>query len=332
MQEKLSPAEFLRLAKHIPVVDVRSPKEYDQGHIPGAYSIPLFTDEERAIVGTTYTTTGNQKAISTGLAIVGPKLQDYVAEARKIAANGKILVHCWRGGMRSEAMAWLFSFSGIDTNVLEGGYKAYRKHIRESFHHGPDLKVLGGMTGSGKTELLQKLKESGEQVIDLERLANHKGSAFGSLGQGEQPTNEQFENELAKDWMALDAEKPVWVEDESLNIGKVILPDALYNKMREARLVFVDVPFELRVERLVRDYGQFDDKDLIPVIQHISKRMGGDVTKKAIDAMAKKDVKQAIEIVLAYYDRTYLYSISKRNENSIIKIPISDFTFTSNVH
>src|SRR5512145_3233013 len=173
--------DFLELAGTIPVVDVRSPSEFKHGHIPGAINIPLFDDKEREIVGTEYSKEGRARAILTGLQLSGPSMHTRLDQALKIAKNRKLLVHCWRGGMRSEAMAWLFSLGNIDTEVLEGGYKAYRRFVLETLSSPRKLIILGGLTGSGKTDILKYLSEAGRQVIDLERLANHKGSAFGSL-------------------------------------------------------------------------------------------------------------------------------------------------------
>jgi tRNA 2-selenouridine synthase len=325
MDPRLTPAEFIKSSEFIPVVDVRSPKEFAQGHIPGACNIPLFSDEERAMIGITYTRSGNRNAIMKGLEIVGPKLKEYVQEANKIAPGGELLLHCWRGGMRSEAMAWLFDFSGLKAHVLEGGYKSYRRFIHESFKSGPELKVLGGMTGSGKTEILKYLYDAGEQVIDLEGLANHKGSAFGGLGQESQPTSEQFENELANHWIALNPEKPVWIEDESLNIGKVILPDGFFKKMRNSPLYLLELSFEKRVQRLMEEYGRFDKDQLLYLVEKISKRMGGDHAKNATAALMKNNLGEAIEIVLRYYDKTYAYSLESRGDVKMIKISGDEF-------
>jgi tRNA 2-selenouridine synthase len=325
MAQRLTPAEFIRSSEIIPVVDVRSPKEFTQGHIPGAHNIPLFSDEERAIVGTTYTRSGNQQAVLKGLELVGPKLKDFVQHARRIAPGGDLLVHCWRGGMRSEAMAWLFNFSGIKTQILEGGYKAYRRYIRDALSVGPELKVLGGMTGSGKSEILKHLSEAGEQVIDLEALACHKGSAFGALGELEQPTTEQFENNLSKQWLLMDAKRPVWIEDESLNIGKVIIPEVFFNRMRLSDLFFIESSFDVRVQRLMRDYGQFDRNILLELISKISRRMGGMEAKNAAAALFSGNLKESVSIVLKYYDKTYSYSIDARNNMSMHKIDADEF-------
>jgi tRNA 2-selenouridine synthase len=309
---KISPAEFLRLSREWPVIDVRSPAEYKQGHIPGAVSIALFDDEERAIVGTAYTRQGHHHSVKAGLALVGKKLAGFIEQAEKHGAGKHALVHCWRGGMRSEAMAWLFRFTGIDALVLEGGYKAYRRHIREMLGSGPPLKVLGGMTGSGKTEVLRSLAGLGARVIDLEGLACHKGSAFGALGQSEQPTSEQFENELAGQWIDFDGDDPVWVEDESLNIGKIVIPEPLFLKIQQSPLYLLETAYESRVERLAEEYGAYDFSILEELILRIGRRMGGDQARNAISALNMGDVRNAIRIVLSYYDKAYRYTLENR--------------------
>jgi tRNA 2-selenouridine synthase len=322
---KLVPKKFLERSNLLPVVDVRAPDEFRQGHIPGAFSLPVFNDEERAAVGTDYTHSGKNMALLTGLEIAGPKLRFFVETARGVATNGELLLHCWRGGMRSEAMAWLLSFAGIKTSVLEGGYKAYRHYIRQSFNDGPPLVVLGGMTGSGKTELLNFLGGKGEQVLDLEALANHKGSAFGALGQPEQPTNEQFENDLAAKWLLFDPSRPVWVEDESRNIGKLIIPEPVFAKMAAALLVYIDVPFGERVKRLAEEYGRFGAPELTPIIEKISRRIGGDNVDAAIRSLKEGNIEKAVSIVLTYYDKTYQYGISNRDKCKIKTTSFAEF-------
>jgi tRNA 2-selenouridine synthase len=329
---KLAPGIYLERSKSVPVIDVRAPKEFRQGHIPGAISLPLFDDEERAIVGTTYTRTGKDEAIIRGLEIVGAKLPEMARKAKEYAKKGELLVHCWRGGMRSEAMAWLFGFSGIKSSVLQGGYREYRHYIREALLQGPPLIILGGMTGSGKTEILQHLSSLSEQVLDLEALANHKGSAFGSLGLPDQPTTEQFENDLAAQWLAFDPQKPVWVEDESRNIGKVIIPEPVFFKMIAAPLVFIDIPFEIRVKRLSEEYGNFASGDLVELIRKIGRRMGGDKANAAIHALEQGNISEAVAIVLHYYDKSYRYGLSKREKSKIhlIEVESDDLLSVSN--
>jgi len=232
-QNKTTPDIFLALAKETPVIDVRSPSEFVAGHIPGALNIPLFDDAERAAVGTLYKNEGRIPAILEGLRLSGPAMEGKLRAALSVAREGKLLVHCWRGGMRSEAMAWLFAQGGIATEILEGGYKSYRNYILENLGSRRKMIVLGGMTGSSKTHILRYLKRLGEQVIDLEGLANHKGSAFGSLGQLPQPTTEHFANLLFHEWKELDDRRPLWVEDESRNIGSVFMPENFYLNMQD---------------------------------------------------------------------------------------------------
>lgn len=320
--DKLTATQFLERAFTVPVVDVRAPKEFLQGHIPGAFSIPLFDDVERAEVGINYKRMGRKTALMKGLEIAGPKLTDFVKQVNKIAVGNEILVHCWRGGMRSEAMAWLFRFSGIKTSVMEGGYRAYRRFIRESFDSGPPIIILGGMTGSGKTEILHHLTVLSEQVLDLEGVANHKGSAFGALGQADQPTNEQFENNLAEQWLSLDPSKPVWLEDECHSIGKVFIPEPLYKRMALSPLVFIEVPVNVRAKRIAIEYGGFDTSTLEDLIIKISRRLGSERSGKAISHLKQGDVSAAILIILEYYDKAYLFDISKKNGNNITRIKL----------
>ena len=176
--EELSPVEFLEKSDSAPLIDVRSPAEFAKGHIPGAFNIPLFENQERSVVGLLYKNKGRQEAIKKGLEIVGPKMTSMVEKAIAMAKDQEILVHCWRGGMRSASVAWLFEASDLKVSILNGGYKNYRTHLRENMLEGRGVTVLGGMTGSGKTNLLRALADFGEPVIDLEGLANHRGSAL----------------------------------------------------------------------------------------------------------------------------------------------------------
>ena len=197
--------EFLDKAQTLPIIDVRSPGEYQHAHIPGAISIPLFDNDERAQVGTKYKNAGKDSAVLLGLSLVGPKLADFVKQSKKLNPQGKeVLVHCWRGGMRSSSFAWLLDTAGLTASTLVGGYKAYRNTVLSAFSEPHNLIILGGKTGSGKTDILKELARQGEQIIDLEGLANHKGSTYGAIGQAPQPATEQFENLVHQQWRQLD--------------------------------------------------------------------------------------------------------------------------------
>lgn len=310
--------QFLQLAENIPVVDVRSPLEFKNGHIPGAINIPLFSDEERAVVGTKYKKDGRVPAIIEGIRQSGPSMYTKLERAIAIAKDGRLLVHCWRGGMRSEAMAWLFSIGDIKTEVLEGGYKAYRHYVLGSLTEERDLIVLGGMTGSSKTHILRYLKEKGHQVLDLEKIASHKGSAFGALGQPPQPTTEQFANDLHSEWERLDRNLPVWVEDESRNIGTVFMPEGFYDKMQKARTIVLAMDIKTRMPRLMEEYSTYSPELLKASVTRISKRLGGDNTRDAIQSIENGDISRAVEIVLKYYDKTYQHSLKRKNNPDMI--------------
>jgi len=318
--EKINVVKFLELAESIPVIDVRSPSEFSTGNIPGAFNIPLFDDKEREDVGIIYKKKGRIPAILVGLKHTGPTMSSKLEQALKIAKNGKLLVHCWRGGMRSEAMAWLYSLGGIEAEVLDGGYKSYRHHILESLSEKRKMIVLGGMTGSSKTHILKYLKGCGQQVIDLEGLANHKGSAFGSLGQPAQPSTGQFANVLFDEWKQINRNLPLWIEDESRNIGSVFLPDRFYLNMQEAQVIILMMDVKTRLPRLLEEYSTYPAESLKASILKISKRLGGDNTRDAINAVETGDFAKAIEITLYYYDKAYLFGLKKKGNKNIIHV------------
>ncbi|MGL4597694.1 MAG: tRNA 2-selenouridine(34) synthase MnmH [Bacteroidia bacterium] len=311
---------FLELAKRIPVIDVRSPSEFEHGHIPNAHNLPLFSDEERALVGTCYKQKGKQTAIELGLEIVGPKLATFVKTARKLALNETILVHCWRGGMRSGSMAWLFETSGLNVNTLAGGYKKYRNKVLQSFSDKYTLAVLGGETGSGKTDILKTIEKAGGQIIDLESLAAHKGSSFGALGMKQQPTIEQFENNLFYTLQQLDPYKTIWIEDESKTIGRIFVPLPFWQQMAQSPLYRIQIPLEVRIKRLVREYGIFQLEQLKEAIIRIQKRLGGLDTQNCMQALHENDLHSVAAITLRYYDKAYNHLLNKKEAPTIFLI------------
>ena len=318
MQEIL---DLLEKRGTCPLLDVRSPGEYAHGHIPGAISFPLFSDVERAEVGTLYKQDGKEIAMEVGLRIVGPKLATFVKEAKALAPERKVMLHCWRGGQRSGSMAWLLRQAGLEVETLPGGYKAYRHLVQESFESTAlKLVVLGGETGSGKTKILHELVAVGEQIIDLEGLANHKGSAFGFIGEQPQPTVEQFENELFERILALDVSKRVWVENESHSIGRIFIPEAFWTKMRAAPLLIIKIPDDARIENLLEDYVLTDKTDLEVAFQKISKKLGGQNLKIALEALECNDFAAAAKIALWYYDKTYQHGIETSKSPNLKQI------------
>ncbi|MCA1741301.1 MAG: tRNA 2-selenouridine(34) synthase MnmH, partial [Bacteroidales bacterium] len=315
---KLNPDEFLRLRARIPVVDARSPGEYSCGHIPGAVNIPLFDDIQRAEVGTLYKNEGTEKAVLRGIDLAAPQMSVKLSSALELAPDRELLVHCWRGGMRSEAMAWLFSTGGITPMLLAGGYKAYRNHILSDLGRSRKYIILGGLTGSGKTELLKHMMSAGAQVTDLERLASHRGSAFGALGQPPQPSSEHFANLLYDDVSGKNDDTRIWLEDESRNIGTVFMPDGFYEQMQTAPVIALMMSIETRMPRLLQEYTSFPSDQIEASVMKISKRLGGDRTREALDAIKRDDYRTAIKITLEYYDKSYNYGLTRRPAGQVL--------------
>lgn len=318
----VQPNTFIHLSLHLPIVDVRSPGEFNQGHIPGAHNIPLFDNEERARIGTTYVQIGKDQAVELGTKFAGVKINYYLQQISEISSQKTILLHCWRGGMRSAKIALFYSEHGYSVYVLEGGYKAYRQYIRAQFSSGRPLFLIGGYTGSGKTEILHNLKHLQHQVIDLESLACHKGSAFGHLGQNAQPTTEHFENELFSLWDATEPLTPLWVEHESKNIGNVFLPDTFHEAMLNGILFQVQVPTKVRIKRLINEYSCFEDDELAEVLDHLALRMNPYQVSEARKALHEKDYEKVAVITLQYYDKQYDNSSNKRPVKRIIPVDL----------
>lgn len=341
---KIHIEEFLTLAKQHPVFDVRSPGEYAHAHIPTAVSFPLFTDEERKIVGTAYKQKSREEAIKIGLDFFGVKMRKMVEEAESITGSHKptvsydaqlsaissktVLVHCWRGGMRSAGVAWLLDLYGFKVYTLIGGYKIFRRWVLEQFEKQYSFKVLGGYTGSGKTHVLHALQKNGQLVIDLEALAHHKGSAFGNIGQPKQPSQEQFENKLALELQNAKENVPIWIEDESQRIGDVNIPIQLWKQWRGQPLYFLDISFEERLKHIVEEYGKLDRERLVNAIIRIKKRLGGLETKESLNALVEDRVEDCFRILLTYYDKWYLKGMNNREGLTALlhKIPCATVT------
>ena len=314
-------------------IDVRSPAEFEHAHIPHALNLPLFDNEQRALIGTTYKKQSREAAIKVGLPLFGAKMlpmietvEAWIKDRRKENDLTKptIYVHCWRGGMRSAAVAWLLDLYGYKVIQLTGGYKAYRNWVLAQFTIPYSLKVLGGYTGSGKTEILHALQEKNYAVIDLEGLAHHKGSAYGAIGQLPQPSQEMFENIIAEKLLEVNKkQKSIWIEDESQRIGTVLIPTPLFHLMRNSTCYFMTIPFEQRLNFIVEGYGSFDQKSLIEATMRIQKRLGGLETKTAIDFITAGALKEAFSILLKYYDKWYEKNAKNEVLPTLELIPVS---------
>jgi tRNA 2-selenouridine synthase len=320
--QKIDVATFLLFSRNSLVLDVRSPSEFSQARYPGAYSLPLFTDEERRVVGTAYKQESKEKAIKIGLDYFGPKMRAMVEEVEELTKNSnkKILVHCWRGGMRSGGVAWLLDLYGFEVYQLTGGYKAYRNWVLRQLENPYDLKILSGNTGSGKTPLLHELEKSGMQMVDLEALANHKGSALGGINQAPQPSQEMFENLLAEKLSSKNTEKTILLEDESQRIGNLNIPNVLWQKMKESDLIYLQIPFDERLKYLVEEYGKLPIEELKNAILRIQKRLGGLETKNAIQHLEDQNFSGCFGILLRYYDKWYEKGLNSKEKGEIIKI------------
>ncbi len=316
MISRVDVSTFVKLAENALILDVRSPAEYTHARIPGAISFPLFSDDERKVVGTAYKQESREQAIKIGLDYFGPKMRKMVEQVEDLLAgeDKEVLVYCWRGGMRSGGVAWLLDLYGFRVTVLEGGYKAFRNWVLKTIASPYKLQVLGGYTGSGKTEILKKLQDRGGQVIDLEALANHKGSALGGIGQPAQPSQEMFENLLASALSKLDSRNIIWVEDESQRIGDRNIPNEFMDQIRSSKVIFLDVPFEKRLDYLVIEYGQLPIEKIINSIIRIKKRLGGLETKNAINHLLEGETRESFEILLRYYDKFYGRALNERSD------------------
>lgn len=350
--ERIDIEKFLQLSEEYPIFDVRSPGEFLHAHIPGAFPLPLFTDDQRKIIGTAYKLQSRQVAVKKGLHFFSERMKEIPDEVEELTGNQKkvsmnnatphtnrILIHCWRGGMRSGAVAWLLDLYGFKVYTLKGGYKAFRNWALAQFKKNYAINLLGGYTGSGKTEVLHELGRMGNRVIDLERLAHHKGSAFGALGEKPQPTQEMFENQLAFELHKTEgiAERKqsngdthtnnypggIWIEDESRHIGTAGIPKTFWDQMRKSPLYFLEIPFEERLKYIVNSYGPFDKNELKGSIMKIQKRLGGLDTKNAINYLLENKVSDCFSILLRYYDKMYNNSLNKREniEAVLNKIP-----------
>lgn len=325
--QKKDIAEVISAMADYLIIDVRSPGEFNHAHIPGAQSLPLFDDAQRAVVGTTYKKQSREEAIKVALPFFGDKMKLMIETVEQYClafekTQGRkplLLVHCWRGGMRSAAVAWLLDLYGFKVIQLQGGYKAYRNWVIEKYSQAYTLKVLGGYTGSGKTETLKNLFENGKAFVDLEGLANHKGSSFGALGQAQQPSQEMFENLLSQ--ALAEQEKlnqVIWVEDESQRIGTVMIPNAFFDQIKKSTCYFMRIPFEERLHFIVTHYGIYNKESLMAATLRIQKRLGGLETKNTLSAIEDGDLKAAFTILLKYYDKWYdKFSKGERNNKTL---------------
>ncbi len=313
-----------------PLIDVRSPGEYYKGNMPNSLNIPLFDNEERSKVGTLYKNYGREKAVIQGLEFLADKIDNMVNklfEALNIYKSKKnssqieeptLKIYCARGGMRSQSISWLLEKYNQRNVTLKDGYKSYRKWALESFNQEWRINLIGGKTGTGKTKLLQLLDENNYQVIDLEGLACHRGSTFGGIGMKEQPSNEQFENNIAEKLKGFDKGNKIFIEAESANIGRCKIPHEFFSQMKSAERIEIKKSESNRLDELIKTYSIYEEKDLMEAVLRIKKRLGPQRTKIAIESIKNKDWKTVCKSVLEYYDKCYEYEKTGKNNIKIL--------------
>ena len=306
-----------------PIIDIRSPIEFSQGHWPRSTNIPLFSNKERELVGITYKEKGQKQALAIGIKLIIPKLTSLKASIElvnnsiqtenKTSKQKHLRIYCWRGGLRSTSLVWLCNILGFNAIKLEGGYKSYRRWVLDQFNKDWGIHLIGGKTGTGKTNLLKALSQKGISTIDLEGLANHRGSSFGSMGKPLQPSCEHYENLLAESLNNLNKTSKgfIWLEDESPNLGNCRIPNGLIKQMKVAPLVEISRSKNERVEELISVYSNYSQEELSQATLRIKNRLGPQRTKIALDAISDKKWEVACKAILDYYDKCYEYQLEK---------------------
>ena len=322
-------AEPATLARFDPVVDARTPAEFTEDHIPGAINLPVLSDAERAEVGTLYVQQSRFEARRVGAAYVARNVAHHLQTAMAGWPEGfRPLVYCWRGGMRSNAMALILAQVGWRMTVLRGGYRTYRRRVSAQLYARAPLGnvvLLGGPTGSGKTEVLRQLAGLGVQTLDLEGLAEHRGSLFGDLAGRVQPSQKLFESRLLSEIEQLDPARPVVVEAESSRVGAVMLPPVLWQAMASARRIELTASPEARARYLADTYADFgrDPARLEAALARLPERLGAK-RLQAWQGLAGDGAlaELAAALVEAHYDPAYRGSSRRDARPLLARIPV----------
>jgi len=312
MAKEIDIQEALNLKNAI-FIDIRSPEEDEEATIPGAINIPLFDNEERAEIGTIYKQISPELAKLRGLEIVGPKIAILVKEIKEKSGDRLPIIFCWRGGHRSKFFSYILNFMDIDNLRLIGGYKAYRRHVHAFFSDAdlPRTIVLYGNTGTGKTEIINELIKRQIPAVDLEQIANNRGSVFGSVGLGTQPTQKNFEALLHKH-LSEGRDRYVFVEGESKRIGRLVIPTMFFEKMQKGVKVLIYADLETRVKRIVETYLQnyWQDperrKELELAVSRLKQRLGQERVLHLLNLLETGALDSFARILIEeYYDQVY---------------------------
>ncbi len=309
------------------IIDVRTPAEFAEDHIPGAINCPVLSDEERIAVGTLYKQASPFEARKAGAALVAKNIARHLqTRFQDRPKSWRPLIYCWRGGQRSGAMSIIFAQIGWTTHKLEGGYKTYRRDVLEKLATLPQqfmFRVICGATGSGKSRLLAALADSGQpnnkpQVLDLENLAQHRGSVLGRLPGQAQPAQKWFDSLLLQTLQKLDPARPVYVEAESSKIGTITLPDALFNAMHAGECLLLETPLEVRVAGLLEDYRHYlaDPETLIAHLRALHRFHGSQQLEHWTSLIRAGDFAALVaELLTLHYDPSYFRATSKHYAN-----------------
>ncbi len=316
----ISVQELISSSKYIPV-DVRAPIEHKDSPIPGSVNIPLFTDQERQEIGTLYKQSGEEAAKWRAMEIVSPKLPGLLGEIKELKNTGaEPVIHCWRGGMRSRSVASFLEYAGVPSYRLEGGYRAYREFILEKI---PELLpnkavVLHGMTGTGKTELLKSLQEKGYPVVDLEQMANHRGSIFGMIGMGDSHNQKMFDSLLFDRLNEIKESNYFIIEAESKRIGRSAQPEEMIAKKTDGVHFLIKSSIPNRVERIYAEYvhpfkeEKWFEEEVQEKVSKLLRRISQDAATSLQISLKEKNYRELIEILLIhYYDPRYGHALQE---------------------
>ena len=299
-------------------IDVRSPGEFQEDHIPGAINLPIFNNEERAEVGTIYRLIGRDKAVVRGTEIGGKRIGDIINALAEY--NGRnIVIGCARGGMRSGAVASLLESLGISTFRLQDGYKSYRRYvlgILDNISIKPQVFIIQGLTGAGKTEIIKYIKNS----IDIEGLAGHRSSVFGAIGL-EQSSQKAFETGFCSGLLQLNNEAYIVLEGESRKVGNLHIPDNIFIQMRQSPAIYIDTPIKRRVEIIKKEYDRFHEHEkVIKIVRSLKRKMSAAKVDKLIDLYTSEKIDEFIEILLLdYYDLLYRHTLDSFDYIAVVK-------------
>lgn len=300
------------------IIDVRCPREYSKGHMSNAINIPLFDDSQYQRLGELYKTSGRDSAFALGMKYAN-KRSNLILDTVTNIKKKNIIIYCARGGMRSAGFQKLLHNSEINSVRIENGYKSIRKQNLETFLKIRQVIVVAGSTGTGKTTILNKMKRMRYSVINLEGIARHRGSAFGDIGIKQQATQQQFENDLAYEWSQLPENSPVYMESESRNIGRMVIPEQLWNQMSEGHYIKIEMNISRRISNLIKEYGSYPIHEFLKRVNMISKKLGGQHTQEAIQCLEDGNLRKFCKLLLEkYYDKMYMSAFTSRESKKDI--------------